>query len=167
MSTRVRAARAGEGARLGEIFLAAGKAAWAGQLPDEGLASVRSPAFEWEEQIADPEVICLVAEQGCEIAAFVVLRPSPDPDSDPSAVALLDRIYTDPPLWRQGLGTALLKAAMEELGSQGFGEATLWTATWNRSHGFYEANGWRLNGATRNRTFAGATYTEVRYRIDV
>ena len=56
---------------------------------------------------------------------------------------------------------------MEELGSRGFGEATLWTATWNRSHGFYEANGWRLNGATRDRTFAGATYTEVRYRIDV
>jgi len=143
MTTRPRAARAGEGARLGEIFLAAGKAAWAGHLPDEGLASVRSPASEWEQQIADPEVICLVAERGGEIAAFAVLGPSPDPDSDPSTVALLDRIYTDPPLWRQGLGTALLKAAIEELRSRGFDVATLWTASWNPSNGFCEGNGWR------------------------
>ena len=33
--------------------------------------------------------------------------------------------------------------------------------------GFYEALGWELDGATREKTFAGSTFTEVRYRAQV
>jgi GNAT superfamily N-acetyltransferase len=96
-----------------------------------------------------------------------VFCPSPDPDADPASVALLDRLYTEPRAWRRGLGRALLAAGMHEMRTRGFREATLWTAEWNRSRGFYEAQGWALDGATRERTFAGRTFTEVRYRIAV
>ncbi len=167
MAIGVREARPGEGARLAEVFLTSGRAAWARHLSPVGLAGVTSPPEEWERQITDPEVVCLVAERRGAIAAFAVLRRSPDEDADPAAVALLDRLYTEPAQWRRGLGRALLTASMEELSSRGFREVTLWTAEWNTSRGFYEANGWSLDGATREKTFAGSTYTEVRYRTEV
>jgi len=167
MAVEVREARPGEGGRLARIFLASGRAAWARHLSPVGLANVTSPAEDWESQIADPNVICLVAERRGATAALAVLCPSPDDDADPATVALLDRLYTEPAAWRRGLGRALLDASMAELSSRGFREVTLWTAEWNASRGFYEVNGWSLDGATREKTFAGSTYTEVRYRTEV
>jgi GNAT superfamily N-acetyltransferase len=167
VAIEVREARPGEGARLGQIFLSSGRAAWARHLSPVGLAGVSSPTDEWERQITDPDVVCLVGERRGTVAAFAVLCPSPDDDANPAVVALLDRLYTEPAEWRRGLGRALLDASMEELSSRGFREVTLWTAEWNTSRGFYEVNGWSLDGATREKTFAGSTYTEVRYRTEV
>jgi Acetyltransferase (GNAT) family len=99
VAAEVRPARPGEGARLGEIFLASGRAAWAGHLPAGGLAEVKSPEQDLEAQIIDPHRICLVAELEGEVVAFAVLCPNPDPDADQNAVALLDRMYTDPTVW--------------------------------------------------------------------
>ena len=167
MAQAVRPARPGEGARLGEIYLESGRAAWAGHLSADGLAAVRSPAADWERQISDPAVIVLVAELEGDPSALAVLCPSPEPDADSGEVALLDRLYTEPAAWGRGLGRALLARAMAELRRRGFREVTLWTAEWNSSRGFYEALGWTADGATRDRTFAGGTFTEVRYRIVV
>lgn len=167
MAEGVRPARPGEGARLSEIFLSSGRAAWAPHLSPVGLATVTSPPEEWERWITDPDVICLVAERRGRAAALAVLCPSPDPDADPIRVALLDRLYTEPAAWRRGLGRALIDAAMEELSARGYREVTLWTAEWNTSRGFYEASGWMLDGATRETTFAGGTFKEVRYRTPV
>ncbi len=167
MADGVRPAQPGEGARLGEIYLSSGRAAWARHLSPVGLAEVTSPAEEWERWISDSDLIVLVAERRGQAAALAVLCRSSDPDSDPARVAMLDRLYTEPPSWRRGLGRALLDAAMEELRERRFLEVTLWTAEWNTSRGFYEVNGWALDGATRERTFAGSTFTEVRYRTSV
>jgi GNAT superfamily N-acetyltransferase len=167
MAHDVRRASPGEGARLAEIFLSSGRAAWARHLSPVGLDGVSSSPEEWEEVIADPDVMCLVAERRGEVAALAVFRRSRDEDADPARVALLDRFYTEPASWRRGLGKSLLAAAMPELAARGFREITLWTAEWNTSRGFYEANGWAPDGATRETTFAGATFTEVRYRTVV
>jgi GNAT superfamily N-acetyltransferase len=167
MAEAVRPARPGEGARLGEVFLSSGRAAWARHLSPVGLSTVTSPADEWERKIANPDVICLVAEHRGRVAALAVLCRSPDEDADPARVALLDRLYTEPAAWRRGLGRGLLEAAMKELHDRGFREVTLWTAEWNTSRGFYDATGWSPDGATREQTFAGATFTELRYRTPV
>ena len=167
MADGVRPAQPGEGARLGEIYLSSGRAAWARHLSPVGLAEVTSPVEEWERWISDSDLIVLVAERRGQAAALAVLCRSSDPDSDPARVAMLDKLYTEPPSWRRGLGRALLDAAMEELRERRFLEVTLWTAEWNTSRGFYEVNGWALDGATRERTFAGSTFTEVRYRTSV
>ena len=163
----VRAARAGEGARLGKIFLSSGRAAWAPHLSPVGLGRVTSPAEEWERQIASSDVVCLVAERRGEVAGLAVLQRSPDDDADPASVALLDRLCVEPASWRRGLGRSLLDASMNELHARGFREITLWTAEWSSSRGFYDATGWSLDGATRETTFAGRTFTEVRYRTQV
>jgi GNAT superfamily N-acetyltransferase len=167
MAKAVRPARPGEGARLSEIFLSSGRAAWARHLSPVGLSTVTSPADEWERKITDPDVICLVAEHRDRVAALAVFCRSPDEDSDPARVALLHRLYTEPAAWRRGLGRALIDEAMKELDGRGFREVTLWTAEWNTSRGFYEATGWSPDGATREQNFAGATFTEVRYRTQV
>jgi GNAT superfamily N-acetyltransferase len=167
MADTVRLAEPGEGARLGEIYLSSGRAAWARHLSPVGLASVTSPADEWERWISDPDLIVLVAERRDQAVALALLCRSTDDDSDPARVALLDRLYIEPASWRRGLGRALLDAAMEELRERRFQEVTLWTAEWNTSRGFYEANGWKLDGATREKTFAGSTFMEVRYRTQV
>ncbi len=167
MAAVVRPARPGEGARLGEIFLASGRAVWARHLSPVGLAGVRSPADEWERRIADPDVISLVAEHRGRVAALAVLSRSPDEDADPALVALLDRLYVEPAAWRRGLGRALVDASMKELQGRRFRELTLWTAEWSASRGFYEATGWSLDGATRETSFAGGTFAEVRYRTAV
>jgi hypothetical protein len=124
-----------------------------------GLAGVRSPADGWERRIADPDVISLVAEHRGRVAALAVLSRSPDEDADPALVALLDRLYVEP--------AALVDASMKELQGRRFRELTLWTAEWSASRGFYEATGWSLDGATRETSFAGGTFAEVRYRTAV
>jgi GNAT superfamily N-acetyltransferase len=167
MSDAVREARPGEGARLGEVYLSSGRAAWSRHLSPVGLAGVGSPAEDWERWITDPDLIVLVGERRGEVAALALLGRSTDDDSDPARVALLDRLYTEPASWRRGLGRALLEEAMVRLRERGFREVTLWTAEWNTSRGFYEALGWALDGATREKNFAGATFTEVRYRTQV
>jgi GNAT superfamily N-acetyltransferase len=166
-TAEVRPARPGEGDRLAQIFLSSGRAAWARHLSPVGLQGVRSDPAEWEELISDPEVLCLVAERRGEVAALAVFRRSRDQDTDPAQVALLDRLYTEPASWRRGLGRALISAAMPQLAERGFREITLWTAEWNTSRGFYEASGWAADGGTRKKEFAGATFTEVRYRTAV
>ena len=167
MADSVRPAKAGEGERLAQIYLSSGRAAWARHLSPIGLTGVRSPADEWERWISDPDLMLLVAERRGEPAALALLCRSSDPDSDPARVALLDRLYTEPASWRRGLGRALLDAAMDDLRERGFREVTLWTAEWNTSRGFYETLGWSLDGETREKTFAGSTFTEVRYRTQV
>jgi GNAT superfamily N-acetyltransferase len=167
MTDSVRTAEPGEGALLAQIYLSSGRAAWARHLSPVGLGGVTSPADEWERWISDPDLIVLVAERRGQPAAVALLCRSTDPDSDPARVALLDRLYTEPASWRRGLGRALLDAGMDELRERGFREVTLWTAEWNTSRGFYEALGWELDGATREKTFAGSTFTEVRYRTEV
>jgi GNAT superfamily N-acetyltransferase len=163
----VRPAEPGEGARLGEIYLSSGRAAWARHLSPIGLAGVTSPPEDWERWISDPDVMVFVAERRGRLAAVALLCRSTDPDSDPARVALLDRLYTEPASWRRGLGRSLLDYSMEQLMERRFQDVTLWTAEWNTSRGFYETLGWQLDGATREKTFAGGTFTEVRYRSQV
>jgi GNAT superfamily N-acetyltransferase len=167
MTLVVRPARHGDEARLAKVYVASGRAAWAGNMLEETLAAFTSPVEEWEEAISDPDVSILVAELGGEIAALATLLPSKDPDADPGEVAMLGRLYAESAAWGKGLGRVLLAACMEELKRRGFREATLWTAEWNRTRGFYEAHGWHWDGATREQTLAGESWTEVRYRIEV
>jgi GNAT superfamily N-acetyltransferase len=167
VTTVVRKARPEDAPRLAEVYLASGRAAWAGHLRKETLTAFASPRQEWEEAMADPDVSVLVGERDGEIAAVATLMPSDDPDLDRESVAKLGRLYTEPTAWGAGLGSALMAAFMEDLGRRGYREAILWTAEWNRARRFYEAHGWSWDGATRELTLAGETWTEVRYRIAV
>jgi RimJ/RimL family protein N-acetyltransferase len=60
----------------------------------------------------------------------------------------------------------LLDAGVRRLRDAGCREAILWTEERNhRPRRVYEANGWRADGATKDRTYLDAPIREVRYRI--
>jgi GNAT superfamily N-acetyltransferase len=163
----VRRARPEDADRLAHVYVSSGCGGWAGHLREETLGAFTSSAEEWEDAMADPEVSILVGELDGEIASVVTLLPSDEPDLDSERVAKLGRLYTEPSAWGMGLGTILMAAFMEELERRGYREAILWTAEWNRARRFYEARGWRRDGATRKQSLADETWTEVRYRIEV
>ncbi len=59
-------------------------------------------------------------------------------------------MYVDPGHWRQGVGNALMAAALERLAGLPYEEAVLWTFKANeRAISFYERHGWRPDGAEK------------------
>jgi GNAT superfamily N-acetyltransferase len=129
---------------MAELFLAAGRAAW-GFAGEGALAAMRAPVLTGGELVAEDEsgVVGFVAPRNCEI----------------------DLLYTHPRAWRSGAGRALLAAGEAALREAGCAEATLWTEERNeRPRRFYEAAGWRTDGAARERVWNGAPLRELRYR---
>ena len=79
---------------------------------------------------------------------FVGFGTTRDEDVDPARVAEVHGLYVHPTHWRRGVGRRLLQAAIEALAADGFDTATLWTlADSEESRAFYEAVGWRTDGA--------------------
>jgi GNAT superfamily N-acetyltransferase len=78
-----------------------------------------------------------------------VAAPSREADLGPEAAELV-AMYVDPDHWRQGVGKALMEAALEHLAGLPYDEAVLWTFKENdRAIGFYERQGWRPDGAEK------------------
>jgi ribosomal protein S18 acetylase RimI-like enzyme len=78
-----------------------------------------------------------------------VAAPSREADLGPEAAELV-AMYVDPDHWRQGVGNALMDAALEHLAGLPYDEAVLWTFKENdRAIGFYERHGWRPDGAEK------------------
>jgi GNAT superfamily N-acetyltransferase len=140
---RVRAADAADRDAMGELFLAAGRAAW-GFAGEEALSAMRAPVFTGGELVAEDEhgVVGFVIAAGCEI----------------------DLLYTHPRAWGSGAGRALLAAGEAALRESGCIESTLWTEERNeRPRRFYEAAGWRTDGKAKERVWNGAPLRELRY----
>jgi GNAT superfamily N-acetyltransferase len=153
---------------MAEVFKAAGQAAWQHILPVTALEKLTPPA-RWAEAITSPDrqTAVFIAELAGEVVGFAVVRPSPEPDAN-EETGELDSFYTDPKVWGQGAGRALMQAAQEFMRSVGFQTATLWTAELNhRPRRFYETAGWKLDGTTRHRSLHDAEFDELRYHINL
>ena len=73
-------------------------------------------------------------------------------------------LYLLPEDQRQGIGTLLLKAAMDRLRQRGFSDIYLWVAEKNgRARRFYEAQGFTLAPERTSTVLDGETVREVRY----
>jgi ribosomal protein S18 acetylase RimI-like enzyme len=78
-----------------------------------------------------------------------VAAPSGEADLGPEAAELV-AMYVDPGHWRQGVGDALMRAALERLAALPYTVAVLWTFKENRrAIAFYERYGWRPDGAEK------------------
>lgn len=156
----VRPARADDEEAMRRVFVEAGKAAWAHIFSPEGLVQLAPPPRWLREEGSET----LVAEVDGRVAGFAVVRPSGDQDARED-VGELDGFYTDPAVWGQGIGRTLLAEAARVLAGRGFRQATLWTAEQNdRPRRIYEAAGWHLDGARRERSLHGTEFVELRYR---
>ncbi|GAA1609803.1 MULTISPECIES: GNAT family N-acetyltransferase [Kribbella] len=100
----------------------------------------------WTETVANGN--WWVAEVDGAIAGFVGIGPSRNP-LDPT-LGELDTIAVDRPYWRQGVGTALMTKALQELEKQ-YNEAILWTlANYPQGQNFYVKTGWTLTSESRD-----------------
>jgi GNAT superfamily N-acetyltransferase len=91
-----------------------------------------------------------VAEIDGEFAGYCyVAAPSREAGLG-SDVAELVAMYVDPGRWSEGVGGALMGAALKRLEGLPYTEAVLWTFKENeRAIAFYERHGWRRDGGER------------------
>jgi len=150
-----------------EAIVAVHRGAWS-----EGYRGIASTDAlpgedEWSERLAetlageDPGIF--VAEREGEVRGFVRLGPSRDTDAG-RRTGEVTALYVDPGAWRSGIGAALLDRGERELRMRGFKEVTVWAFERHmRSRSFYEALGYRHDGATQRR-LRHENAGEIRYR---
>jgi GNAT superfamily N-acetyltransferase len=108
-------------------------------------------------------VSLLVAEVDNELLGYTACGTNRDPDAQPE-VGELRSMFVAPASWRDGVGSALLAAALDDLRGRGYTEATLWSFHANdRANAFYERAGFTRDGAERANE-RWARIPEVRYR---
>jgi ribosomal protein S18 acetylase RimI-like enzyme len=85
---------------------------------------------------------------GEPLVGFVTFGGSRDDDAE--GLGEVYALYVDPDRYRGGVGRLLMAEARERLADSGFSEAILWVLQGNdRARGFYEGEGWKPDGATR------------------
>ena len=166
-TVEVRAARLDEAGELAEPAIAAWREGFRGIVP----ADV-DPARAWRpERIADrlrgpnhdgSEI--LAAKIDGEIRGLVLIGPHRALDA-PAGEGEIIALYVHPTRWRQGLGRALVEAALARLAHWGHTEVIVWTlAESPRNLAFYEALGFHRDGARQRRPSFGSPL-ELRFRI--
>jgi ribosomal protein S18 acetylase RimI-like enzyme len=106
----------------------------------------------------------LVAELDGRISAYSGLGASRDQDAKGAGEVFT--LYVHPSAWRSGVGSRLLAEATTRLRELGHPEVTLWVLDVNkRAQAFYEAQGWRPDGATEASRYQ--PHVNLRYRAPV
>ena len=142
---------------VARVHVRAWQEAYAHVFPADRLAnlSIERRAEQWRQYPP------LVAEEDGDIVGFVSVGASRGDDAEGELFA----IYVDPARWGTGVGRALIEAAEARLGELGHHDVVLWVLEDNpRARRFYEAAGWRLDGARRPIRFLATEVPEVRYR---
>jgi GNAT superfamily N-acetyltransferase len=130
--------------------------------PPEELDALELDWSRWTRRLERPPPgwATYVAESHGRTVGFVSVGPS----RDEAGAGELYAIYVDPGEWSRGAGQALVARAEERLAEE-YAVATLWVLEDNpRARRFYEAAGWRLDGARQQVERLGVSPPEVRYR---
>jgi len=165
----LRRGREGDARGIAEVHVRTWQDAYRDLLPASFLnaLSVDNRERMWRDELSvtHTDHAPWVAECGGRIIGFVSAGASRSEDARPREGEIY-AIYVLPECWARGVGRNLLAHAERDLISHGYTEAILWCLADNvRSRAFYELAGWRLDGGTLTRTFAGVDVEEVRYRI--
>ncbi len=172
MAVSVRQAEMADAGAIASLHVRSWQAGYAGLISSDFLRGLDldlpQRTTRWQTQIlgAEPEgTFVLVGEIEGEVAGWLTGGPCRDEGSDVSLLGEVYGCYVDPGHWRQGVGGALMTAALERLARAGYPEAVLWVLVDNpRARAFYERHGWLSDGARKFFEVAGERYPEVRYR---
>jgi ribosomal protein S18 acetylase RimI-like enzyme len=162
MSVAVRAARAGDAARLAEIFLRAWRDAYRGVVADEIIDGLQPAELErwWTSLVTEHDVVVAVRnDEPVGMARFGA-------DLDDASRGHLFSLYVDPTASGAGVGQTLLAHVSAQLAAAGYTHATLWVFAANeRALRFYRAAGWEPTGEERVEEEWGAL--EVQLAIEL
>ncbi|MFJ7421706.1 GNAT family N-acetyltransferase [Streptomyces uncialis] len=176
----IRPAHPADAEGIALVHVRAWQAAYAGIVPREHLDALDpvAAAGVWAERLAASEaprarVLVAVADSADRIVAFAGFRPAEPVTGATTEPARTDAtedgeihtMYAHPDHWGTGAGRALMEATTTALAAAGYRDGTLWVLAANtRARRFYEAAGWRFDGATAEETTGGAVLPELRYR---
>jgi GNAT superfamily N-acetyltransferase len=166
----IRPAQLGDAEAIAVVHVRTWQVAYRGHVPQTHLDRL-DPAERraaWSEGLraAEPPTATFVLEDADAVIGFVHVSPSRDDDVDPADVGEVNAIYLLPAHWGRGGGRLLLAAGLRALRTAGLTEATLWVMDSNdRARRFYEAAGWRPDGATKTDLAWGFALDQVRYRV--
>jgi L-amino acid N-acyltransferase YncA len=168
---RIRAAAIADAIPIAQVHVSSWRAAYIGLIPASVLdgLSVDRRAEMWrrtlESATSTANRLWVVEVEG-RVVGFAATGPTRDSDEDRTVTGEVFAIYLNSQHWGRGIGRALFETAVSEMGRQGFHRATLWVLDANtRTRRFYEAAGWRTDGAVRTDVMEGVEVSEVRYRI--
>lgn len=167
VSFTIRPATVADAEQIAEVHVATWRAAYRGLLPQallDGL-TVASRADGWRRILSSDASMTLVAvdEATGRVVGFVGVGRSRDDDAG-ATVGELHAIYLHPDQWGRGIGRALHDAGLQALAGD-FMEATLWVLSGNdQARAFYERQGWRPDGHTKDDERGDVILSEVRYR---
>jgi GNAT superfamily N-acetyltransferase len=164
----IRQASVDDAESLAFVHVQSWKSAYRGLLPQAYLDAL-TPADRldrWSERLRCdewPREATYVADEADAVVGFIHVGPSRD--SDAAGAGELRSVYVLPHLWSTGAGRELTITGLDSLRQASFTEATLWVLRNNaRATRFYDAGGWRPDGARKTDRIGGATVTELRYR---
>jgi len=145
------------------------RATYTGLLPDavidDVVASRPARIERWRTKLADSNQRggSFVAQLDGRLVGFVFWGPAEGDDPDPD-VGEVYAICLDPDALGRGIGRSLFDTAVSDIVAHRFREAVLWVVDTNqRARRFYEAAGWRPDGATKTEDRPGGRLQEVRY----
>lgn len=165
----VRQAVVDDAIAIGEIHVKSWQATYPGIFPSEFLDGLSVPSRQawWSQRLERPvdRGAVLVADVDSEVVGFASLGPSGSLGSSGDPEGEVYAIYLAPQYLRLGVGRKLMEASERSLALIGFSEAILWVVDANqRARSFYEAVGWRSDGALKLEEIGGIQVTELRYR---
>jgi|SRR5579872_222700 len=166
----IRPASVEDAASIAEVHIRSWQWAYRGLLPDDFLDRLHETLDRrrelWTRIIGgEPgSQRTWVVEEADRILGFASDGPSRDEDASPGT-GEIGGIYLLPEAVGKGIGRDLFARASDDLRALGFEEATLWVLETNaRARRFYEAAGWRPDGATKVEERPRVILDEVRYR---
>lgn len=170
MQIDIRRATPQDAASLAAVEVTSWRTAYRGLMPDAFLdrLSEAEKTTAWQQNLLKHGVSglkrVLVAVSNAGVVGFVRVGPI----GDVGEIGLVYLLYVLPEYWGRGVGTALMRAAMDDLRDLGMCAAELWVLRENqRARAFYEGLGWCRDGRTTTEEYGGVELEALCYRRTV
>lgn len=166
MPLEVRPAIPDDAAAIAAVHVRAWQVAYRGLIPDEVLdgLSVEQRQEAWRQAMSgeDSPAVYVAVKDGAVVGFCAAAAPGRDVYAG-GDVAEIGAIYVEPDLWRRGIGSALMDAAIDDLRAVGWRWVTLWVLAKNeQARGFYARYGLQPDGAETTHEDSGER--EIRLR---
>ncbi len=113
-------------------------------------ASLPEDAFlrpAWERILGDPNVYCFVAETGGGLTGSCLLAVAPNLTRGARSFGVIENVVTHRDFRRQGIGTELMRRALQTAWDAGCYKVMLLSGAWREdAHRFYEELGFTRTG---------------------
>jgi GNAT superfamily N-acetyltransferase len=170
MTVTVRNATERDAGAIAGVHVRAWHVAYRGVVPDEVLErfTVERSEATWHGILGDEagRSFTLIAEVADQPVGFCAAStPSRDDDAG-GRTAEVAATYVEPHRWRQGVGTALMAATLDELRRGQWQDVTLWVFSANdQAQAFYRRFGFEADGAERKHEPTGQLALRMRAEL--